>query len=122
MGEKVVQGRKTGYGRGPALPREGLKLKSSSERVGNQGQNSESRDAVKTAIETGDYNAFIAALPENAPIKDQITADNFAQFQELHHAREARDYETAQSIANELGLEKKGKKGSGNKGMKGGRR
>ena len=44
------------------------------------------REAMENALESGDYNTWVAAVKENvgedAPILEKITADNFAEFVE----------------------------------------
>ncbi|MFZ6015436.1 MAG: hypothetical protein ACOYUZ_03720 [Patescibacteria group bacterium] len=72
---------------------------------------------VKAAIESRDYNAFVAAVtPENgqAPkILETITANNFSKFCDMHNAIKNQDFETAKSIAEELGLPGPGMRGNG---------
>jgi hypothetical protein len=71
------------------------------------------REEVKAAVEAGDYDAFVAALPESSPKLEVITEDNFDRYQEMHEAKQAGDYETAQEIHEELGLPEKGSKKRG---------
>ena len=74
-------------------------------------------EAVQSAIENRDYNAFVAAVtPENGSIPkilEKITADNFDSFVDMHEALKNRDFETAKSIAQELGLPEMGFQGMG---------
>jgi len=64
----------------------------------------ETRQAIEAAIESGDYDAWLAAMNSVPRITDFITEDNFASFVELHEAREEGDFETARAIAEELGI------------------
>mgnify|MGYP006286181273 CR=1 FL=1 len=63
----------------------------------------EIREEIGAAIDAGDYSAWKAAV-EKRQITSKIGEDNFDQFLELHEAREEGDYETAQEIAEGLGL------------------
>lgn len=56
-------------------------------------------EQMETAIEAGDYEAWKALQPENSPMLETITAENFARFAEMH-----RLLEEAGAIAEELGL------------------
>lgn len=66
------------------------------------------RQAIEQAIEAGDYQAWVTAMGQDNPMTQNITADNFAQFVEMHKAMQNGDLETAQSIAESLGLPKFG--------------
>jgi hypothetical protein len=64
---------------------------------------------MEAAIESGDYDAWIALreennLPMNGKIFQVINADNFDKYTALHNAMEDGDYETANTIRTELGL------------------
>lgn len=83
----------------------------------------ETRDAIHDAMEAGDYEAWKNLLiqGEGEPkIFDFITEDNFAQFAEMHEARQNGDHETAKAIAEEIGFEPgmRGGKGQGKRGPK----
>ena len=65
---------------------------------------SEKHEAVKAAVEAEDYNAFIAAVGEEAPFLETITEENFPVFVEIHELKEAGDFEGAKALAEELGL------------------
>lgn len=56
--------------------------------------------AVLAALEAGDYNAWQAAVGENNPFQDKITAENFDKFTEAHNLKME-----AKSIMTELGIE-----------------
>ncbi|MBU2567006.1 hypothetical protein KKG46_05635 [Patescibacteria group bacterium] len=74
-------------------------------------------EAVKKAIDNRDYNAFVTAVtPENGNIPkilETITADNFDRFVDMHEALKNQDFETAKSIAKELGLSEMDGRGMG---------
>ncbi len=83
----------------------------------------EMHQAIESALENGDYDAFVAAHGENSPMLKKMTPDHFAQMQEMHALREAGDTEGAKALAEELGLPRmmhdgmKGKQGMwGDKG------
>lgn len=61
------------------------------------------REAVIAAIEAGSYSDWVEAMPENSPILEKITADNFARFVEMHNLRQE-----ANAIALELGIDRGG--------------
>lgn len=64
--------------------------------------------AAEQAIEAQDYQAWVTAMGQDNPMTQNITADNFAEFVKMHQAMKDGDFETAQSIAQELGLPKFG--------------
>jgi len=67
----------------------------------------EQRTQLQAAIQGNDYEAWTSLHEEyglKTPMGDLITADNFAQFNEMHELRKAGDFEAAQEIAKELGL------------------
>lgn len=56
-------------------------------------------EQMQAAMDAGDYDAWRALVPENSPLGDVITAENFDRFIEMHQLmNEAHD------IAEELGL------------------
>lgn len=59
------------------------------------------RELTQNAIEAGDYNAWLATIPENAPIREKINADNFSRLVEAHNLREQ-----ARIMMEELGIER----------------
>ncbi len=72
---------------------------------GQKGPNEEE----KAALDSGDYNAWLEAVPEDSPILEFITSEaDFQKLVEMHEAKEAGDDETAKAIADELGLPEKG--------------
>jgi hypothetical protein len=70
----------------------------------------EHKEEIHAAIEAGDYETW-SSLIEETPMADKfdvITAENFDLFAEMHNARLDGDHETAQEIADSLGLECQG--------------
>ncbi len=66
-------------------------------------------DAVKAALEAGDYNAWVAAeksINENSPVLEKINADNFASYVNAWSLRQQ-----AGDIMEGLGLGKGGDMG-----------
>ena len=83
----------------------------------------EYRDEVQAAIEAGDYDewkSLVEVQNPDATALEKITAENFAQYQELHTLRKQ-----AQELADELGVgfgygpEGMGQPGAGMKGSGG---
>lgn len=77
----------------------------------------EAKQAVKDAIEAGDYNAFVLAVGDS-PLADVVeTEADFNQFVEAHELRLEGDRDGAKEILTELGVDtekfgnKKGHKG-----------
>ncbi len=71
-------------------------------------------EEVKAALESGDYAAFQEAIREDGPFAEAIDSeDKFAQLIALHEAKQDGDRETAQQIADELGLKKPGRSHKG---------
>lgn len=66
----------------------------------------EMREKVHTALEDGDYDAFLAAI-EGTPLEDIIDTENeFEQFMEAFDLRESGDRDGAKEIMDELGIER----------------
>ena len=78
------------------------------ERFNEMAERYRSQEEIRNAIENGDYNAWVAAVEASQPpkITDVVTEDNFDTFVQMHNARMEGDFETAQTLAEELGLEK----------------
>lgn len=77
------------------------------------------REAVNEALESGDYEDFIAAIADG-PLADAITSEaDFEKYLEAHELRQAGDFEAAQELFDELGLEGRGE-GLGGPGGRGG--
>lgn len=69
----------------------------------------EEREAIHEAIEEGDYTTFVSLVGEDAKILGTINANNFTQLQEIHELRKAGNHEEAKALAEELGLNHRGK-------------
>ena len=81
----------------------------------------ETRDAIHNALESGDYDAWHAAVSsiEPAPeLVEKITPENFDTYLELHQAKESKDWKTAKGLAEELGLDRQGLGIGGGRGMR----
>lgn len=87
--------------------------------------NSAQREVVNAALESNDYDAFIAAIADS-PLAESITSEaDFEKFAEARELMEAGDREGAKEIMDELGIEKpeghgRGHKGGGGNGMRDG--
>lgn len=85
---------------------------------GRAEMDSEVRDAIEQAMEDGDYDAWVQAHEDaglDGRFSDLSEAD-FAKMVEMHEARQNGDFETAQEIAEELGMPTGGRGGRGGKG------
>ncbi|MBU1120320.1 MAG: hypothetical protein ABIE23_03180 [archaeon] len=71
------------------------------------------RASVEQALEDGDYDAWVEAIESRPKITDLITEENFDSFVELHNARKSGDHETANALAEELGLNQMPMRGFG---------
>jgi len=80
----------------------------------------EQREAVHTALENDDYDAFKAAIAD-VPLADAIGSEaDFATFKAAHELRADGDKEGASELMAELGIEKpEGRGHGGHKGMGG---
>jgi len=78
-----------------------------------KGPTQEERDQIHSIMETSSYDEWRSAVEELAASKgheapdflNQITAENFDDFKQLHELRESGDREAAQALAENLGLE-----------------
>ncbi|RJQ33573.1 hypothetical protein C4566_03445 [Candidatus Parcubacteria bacterium] len=66
-------------------------------------------EAVQTALENNDYQAWKEAMNSQPRITDYVTEDNFDKFVEMHNLMLAGDREAAEQIRAELGLPGQGK-------------
>ncbi|HLD28003.1 MAG TPA: hypothetical protein VJB67_00100 [Patescibacteria group bacterium] len=66
--------------------------------------------AIITATENGDYQAWSEAVGDRGHITEVITQDNFDQFVRMHQLIKDGDYEGANQIRAELGLQSRGPK------------
>lgn len=64
--------------------------------------------AIQTALDNGDYEAWKTAIDSHPRITNIINADNFGQFVQMHNYMQEGDFEAAQEIRDELGLENTG--------------
>ncbi len=82
-----------------------------------------SREAVQSALDDDDYDAFIIAIA-GTPMADAIDSEaDFETFKEAHELRQSGDHEGAAALMSELGIEKpEGHGGPGGQGgeMRGG--
>lgn len=73
------------------------------------------RTTIDAALENNDYEAFAAAI-EGSPMAEQVdSAEKFARLREAHQLMQE-----AQSIMDELGIEKKSDRGPGHRGPRDG--
>ncbi len=70
------------------------------------------RDAVEAAMDAEDYNAWVSAHDEDAPILEKINVDNFSKLIEAHNY-----FEQGRVIMEELGIERGQGKGVGKGGF-----
>jgi len=71
-------------------------------------ENEEQRVAIDEAIENGDYDAWVELMSKDGRgnmITTKVTEDNFATFAEMHQAIQDGDFEKAEELRQELGLE-----------------
>jgi len=73
------------------------------------------REAVQTALENNDYQAFLIAI-DGTQREEGMTPEIFAKTREAYILRKAGDFEGARVIMDELGI---GGKGFGSGGMRG---
>ena len=64
----------------------------------------ESRQAMQTALDNSDYNAWKEIVDSRPKITDYVNQDNFAQFVQMHKDMQAGDFEAADAIRTELGI------------------
>ncbi len=67
----------------------------------------ERHEAMDLAFETGNYDSWYALMTEdgkNPRVVDVVTADNFDMFVQAHDAGKSGDFETANELREELGL------------------
>ncbi len=71
------------------------------------------REAVHTALENNDYNAFRTAIADT-PLAEAIdTEADFETFKAAHELKESGDHEAAQELMAELGIKKPEGRGRG---------
>jgi len=80
----------------------------------------ERHEAMETAFEEVDYDAWKELMDNRGRVTDVITEDNFAQFAEAHTLADDGDFEGAKEIREELGLGNHGERmGAGHRGGRG---
>lgn len=64
------------------------------------------REAIKTALDNDDYDAFLTAIADS-PLADAIDSEaDFETFKEAHERKEAGDFNGAEELLAELGIER----------------
>ncbi|MDA3839865.1 MAG: hypothetical protein PF572_02140 [Patescibacteria group bacterium] len=66
------------------------------------------RDAMKQAVEEGDYESWKNIEDSKVRITDIITEENFDQFSQMHNLIQSGDVEAAKLMREELGLPERG--------------
>jgi hypothetical protein len=64
----------------------------------------QNRAQEQQALEAEDYAAWVQAIESRPRITDLVTEENFPKYAEMQKARQSGDFETAQALAEELGL------------------
>lgn len=87
--------------------------------------NEDVHEALETAMENGDYDAWVKIrqdnnLPTNGRMFQVINKDNFVRLAEMHEANEAGNADKAAEIRSSLGLGQGKMKGNGLGKMKSG--
>jgi len=77
---------------------------------------SEQRAALKSAIESGDYDAWREVVGDDNRFEDKITEENFEQFGQAHQLMQSGEHDQAREIMEELGFDKRPGKFHGKKG------
>ena len=65
-------------------------------------------DAIETALDNGDYQAWRDLIDSRPKITDFITENNFEQFVQMHKYMQEGDFQAAQEIHDQLGLDQFG--------------
>jgi ABC-type transport system substrate-binding protein len=77
----------------------------------HSGRNPEAYKAMKTAIESNDYTAFINAVGADSKLAGEVTEDEFSTFVEAKQLKEEGNIEEAQALLEEIGVTKGFRKG-----------
>lgn len=80
-------------------------------RVEARAERQEMHELIDDALESGDYSTWknlVEDLQRVPPHFEDITADNFDSYVELHEAMQTGDYETVKEIREELGFPMRG--------------
>jgi Spy/CpxP family protein refolding chaperone len=75
----------------------------------------EKNQEAREAIENNDFQAWLNAIPENCPARENITEDNFSKLVEAHSLMLEGKFEEAKEIREELGLKIRGGNGMMNR-------
>jgi len=70
-------------------------------------------EAIKSAMENNDYDAWKEAVDKDGKIDEKITQDNFSKLVEAYNLSKDGKHQEAKEIADELGIKKPFKKGPG---------
>lgn len=76
----------------------------------------QAHEKVEQAIEEGNYDLWLSAiqdLPHAQDMAQLVSEDEFELLVDMHQAREDGDFETAKSLADEIGLDQLGPRGFG---------
>lgn len=68
----------------------------------------EEHEAIQDALEAGDYQAWKDLIASRPKITDVINESNFDQFVQMHNYMQEGDFEAADAIRDELGLDQFG--------------
>lgn len=71
---------------------------------GNRGQRGEKFQAIRDAVEAGDYQAWVEAMADHPNGDELINEETFSVLQEAHVLREAGDKDAAKALLEEAGL------------------
>lgn len=80
------------------------------------------RENIKAAVESGDYDAFVALIPEG---RDTPSQEVFGLLGDLHEAKDSEDQDAideAKQALSDAGFEKPERKHKGERGQRGGNR
>lgn len=70
--------------------------------------NPERHAQMQEVFESEDYQAWTALLPEDCPLLDDVTEENFDQYIEMHNLMMDGEFEAAKVLSEELGIDSKG--------------
>lgn len=70
------------------------------------GPKSEHHEAVREAIESGDYEAWVEALSSHPNAEELISEENFATMQKAHELMESGEKEAAKELLEEAGFKR----------------
>lgn len=73
------------------------KFQQREKRIGNN-------EAIQTALENNDFEAWVAAHPADCPMAESLTEENFSRMLEVHSLMEAGDRKGAQKLKKDIGF------------------